>query len=95
MLHWVNGPNAATWTYPFTADPATRKLPPGRRIEVPTGMHLFPQDIAVPPPGQWIERAYNLVHRRVADKGGHFAAFENGPLFVEEVRSFFRPYRKV
>ena len=93
MLHWLGGPNAPTWTYCFTADGSGRKLPPGQRVSVPTGMHLFPSDITVPPPDRWIRRAYNLVHRRDAAKGGHFAAFENGPLFVEEVRSFFRDYR--
>ena len=47
----------------------------------------------MPPPDKWIKRAYNLVHRRDAAKGGHFAAFENGALFVDEVRKFFRTYR--
>jgi len=94
MLHWLGGPNAPTWSYPFTASGTGRRLPPGRRIEVPTGMHLFPQDIAVPPPSQWIGRAYNLVHRRDAARGGHFAAFENGPLFVDELRGFFRAWRE-
>jgi len=93
MLHWLGGPNAPTWTYVFTAAGTGRKLPPGGRIQTPTGMHLFPQDITVPPPDKWIKRAYNLVHRRDAAKGGHFAAFENGALFVDEVRKFFRTYR--
>jgi len=56
-------------------------------------MLLFPDDIAVPPPDRWIRRSYNLVQRHDAPSGGHFAAFENGPLFVEDVREFFRPFR--
>jgi pimeloyl-ACP methyl ester carboxylesterase len=93
MLHWLNGANAPTWTYPFAIDPSTRKLPGGSRIEVPTGVLLFPQDLSVPPPDRWIRRVFNLVHRRDAPSGGHFAAFENGPLFTEDVRTFFRRFR--
>ena len=93
MLHWLGGPNAPTWTYLFTINGSSRRLVGMERVNVPTGMLLFPQDITVAPPDQWIRRAYNLVHRRDAPKGGHFAAFENGPLFVEDVRTFFRAYR--
>jgi microsomal epoxide hydrolase len=93
MLHWLGGPNAPTWTYLFTAGSDIRRLPTGKRVETPTGIHLFPQDITVPPPDRWIKRGYNLVHRTDAAKGGHFAAFENGPLFVDEVRRFFRAFR--
>jgi microsomal epoxide hydrolase len=58
-------------------------------------MLLFPSDIALPAPDRWIRRSYNLVRRRDAPSGGHFAAFENGPLFVDDVRDFFRRFRQV
>src|SRR5206468_9657656 len=93
MLHWLAGPNAPMWTYRFAIDGSGRQLPPGRRVEVPTGVLLFPQDLTPPPPDRWIRRAYNLRHRRDAAHGGHFAALENGPLFVEEVRNYFRRFR--
>lgn len=93
MLHWLQGPNAPTWTYRFTHDPAVRRMPRGRRIEIPTGMLLGPQDIVLPPPDSWIRRSYNLVRRRDADVGGHFMAFQRPELFVEDVREFFRPLR--
>ena len=93
MLHWLAGPNAPMWTYRFAIDGSGRSLPAGQRVEVPTGMLLFPQDLSVPPPDRWIRRAYNLVHRRDAPSGGHFAALENGPLFVEDVRNYFRRFR--
>ena len=85
-----------------SGDPATLKLlicleelglPPGGFVDIPTAMLLFPDDIAVPAPDRWIRRSYNLVQRHDAPSGGHFAAFENGPLFVEDVREFFRPFR--
>jgi hypothetical protein len=47
----------------------------------------------VPAPNRWIERSYNLIQRHDAPSGGHFAAFENGRLFADDVRTFFRAYR--
>jgi pimeloyl-ACP methyl ester carboxylesterase len=93
MMHWLGGPNAPMWTYKFVIDGAQRRLPPGRSVTVPTGVLLCPQDLSVPPPSQWIRRSYNLVHRTDAAEGGHFAALQLGPLFVDDVRTFFRAFR--
>jgi len=93
MLYWLAGPNAASWLYCSLLDGSARRSPAGSRIEVPTGMLLMPNDLVVPPPTRWIERAYRLVHRHDSPDGGHFAAFEKPALFVEEVRGFFRQFR--
>lgn len=93
MLYWLYGSNAASWMYCSIFEGTARTLPAGQRVAIPTAMLLFPKDIAVPPPDRYIRRAYNLVHRRDAPSGGHFAAFENGKLFVEDVRGFFRQFR--
>ncbi len=94
MLYWLAGPNAASWLYESLFDGSARRLPAGRRVEVPTGMLLMPNDLVVPPPTRWLERAYNLVHRRNSPDGGHFPAFEKPELFVEEVRGFFSRFRE-
>ena len=45
-------------------------------------------------PRSWAERAYpNLIYYHEADKGGHFAAWEQPQLFSEEVRAAFRTLR--
>ena len=45
-------------------------------------------------PRSWAERAYHkLIYFHKADKGGHFAAWEQPQLFSEEVRAAFRPLR--
>jgi len=93
MLYWLAGPNAASWLYCSLVDGSARRPPEGARVTVPTGMLLMPNDLAVPPPTRWLDRAYNLVHRRDALDGGHFPAFEKPELFVEELRGFFRSYR--
>ena len=93
MLYWLNGINAANWMYASSVAGTSVALRPGERVEVPTGIMLFPDDIALPPPSRWIERSYNLVHRTDAASGGHFAALQCGPALVQDIRAFFRAYR--
>ena len=93
MLYWLYGSNAASWMYCSIFEGTARTLPVGQKVTLPTAMLLFPSDIALPPPDRYLKRAYNLVRRRDAPSGGHFAAFENPKLFVEDVREFFRDYR--
>jgi hypothetical protein len=46
-------------------------------------------------PRSWTEQAYhNLIYFSEADRGGHFAAWEQPRLFSEEVRAGFRPLRR-
>jgi len=43
---------------------------------------------------KWMGETFpNIQHWSEMPKGGHFAAFEQPELFVEEVRSFFRKLR--
>jgi len=93
MLYWLNGINASTWLYVALIDGDAFFLKPGERIEVPTGLFLFPNDLLPPPPESWNRRVYNVAHRREWTSGGHFAVFENGPLLVEDMQGFFRAYR--
>jgi hypothetical protein len=37
-------------------------LAPLTRVEVPTGIAVFPGDLGTPPPRSWMERTYNLTH---------------------------------
>lgn len=46
------------------------------------------------PSRRWAERRFpNIRYWNEPGKGGHFAAFEQPALFVDEVRSFFRLVR--
>ena len=57
-------------------------------------MSAFPDEL-YQAPRSWAERAYpKLIYYNKLDKGGHFAAWEQPKLFVEEVRAGFRPLRK-
>jgi epoxide hydrolase len=59
---------------------------------VPTGVAVFPKEIA-PPIRRFAEQAENIVHWTEFDRGGHFAAMEAPDLLVGDVRDFFRPLR--
>ncbi len=93
MLYWLNGFNASAWLYVALVDSDAFFLKAGEKVAVPTGLFLFPNDLIPPAPESWARRVYNLKHRRMGAKGGHFAALENGPLLVEDMRAFFRDYR--
>jgi pimeloyl-ACP methyl ester carboxylesterase len=93
MLYWLGGINASTWLYIALIQGEAFFLKPGEKIDVPTGLFLFPNDLIPPPPDSWTRRVYNVTHRRDGISGGHFAVFENGPLLVDDMRGFFRNYR--
>lgn len=92
MLYWINGINGANWLYVSFQDPTLRVPPPGKRVDIPTGILLCPNDLSIPAPERWIRRMYANVERRVAPRGGHFIAFEEPQLFVDEVRRYFRAH---
>jgi pimeloyl-ACP methyl ester carboxylesterase len=64
-----------------------------KNVAIPVAVSVFPDEL-YPAPRSWAERAYpKLIHYNKLDKGGHFAAWEQPELFVEEVRTGFRSLR--
>lgn len=62
-------------------------------VNAPTGCSIFPYEI-IRASRRWAEKRFtDLRYWNELDKGGHFAAFEQPGLFVEEVRRFFRLVR--
>ena len=63
-------------------------------VSIPVAVSAFPDEL-YQAPRSWAERAYpKLIYYNKLDKGGHFAAWEQPRLFVEEVRAGLRPLRK-
>ena len=62
------------------------------RVELPTGIAAFPREI-LKAPRSWCEGGYNITHWTDMPRGGHFAAFEQPELFVEDVKKFFDTVR--
>jgi pimeloyl-ACP methyl ester carboxylesterase len=62
-------------------------------VSLPAAVTVFPEEY-VQAPRSWTEQAYhNLIYFHEAEKGGHFAAWEQPQLFSEELRAAFRTLR--
>jgi pimeloyl-ACP methyl ester carboxylesterase len=62
-------------------------------VVVPTGCSIFPKELQRPS-RRWAEKRFpDIRYWSEPDRGGHFAAFEQPELFVDEVRAFFRLVR--
>jgi epoxide hydrolase len=58
-------------------------------VHIPAGASAFPKDI-MPVPRSWMEQRYaNMVYWNDMPRGGHFAAWEQPDLFVDELRKCF------
>ena len=68
------------------------RMGPDDRIDVPTAFARFPREI-IRPPREWADRVYNVARWTDLPRGGHFPAFEQPELLVEDVRAFFRELR--
>jgi pimeloyl-ACP methyl ester carboxylesterase len=86
-LYWLANTAASSarlYYESFTADFSTQKL------DLPVAVSIFPGEL-FQPPRLWGERVYSrLFYWNRASRGGHFAAFEQPAVFVEELRSAFR-----
>ena len=62
-------------------------------ISTPTGCSIFPKEVFTCS-RRWAERRFtNIIYWNELDRGGHFAAFEQPELFVNELRDCFRSVR--
>jgi pimeloyl-ACP methyl ester carboxylesterase len=64
----------------------------GEPVKLPTGVAAFPKEI-VRAPRSWCEAGYNITRWTEMPRGGHFAAFEQPELFVDDVSTFFATVR--
>src|SRR5216684_3986236 len=59
-------------------------------VSIPAAITVFPGE-SFQAPRSWAERGYHkLIYFHQADKGGHFAAWEQPQTFSEEIRAAFR-----
>jgi pimeloyl-ACP methyl ester carboxylesterase len=64
-----------------------------KNVRIPVAVSVYP-DEQYQAPRSWVEKAYpNLVHYNKVEKGGHFPAWEQPKLFVDELRAGFRTLR--
>ena len=89
MLYWVSNTAASSARLYWESFGSFRQP----QVKVPTGVAHFPKEI-FSPVRSWAESTYTDIRQWTKmPKGGHFAAFEQPDLFVEDVRSFFAQIR--
>jgi pimeloyl-ACP methyl ester carboxylesterase len=89
MLYWLPAAGASSARL-YWESFRERNFSP---VNVPTGCSIFPKEI-FPISQRWAETRFtDLRYWNELDRGGHFAAFEQPELFVEELRAFFRLVR--
>ncbi|WP_428338829.1 epoxide hydrolase family protein [Mycobacterium sp.] len=89
MMYWVTGSGASSAKLYWES---FNKFVSDGRVALPTGVASFPKEI-LRTPRSWCEEAYNITHWTTMPRGGHFAAFEQPELFVDDVRTFFATVR--
>jgi pimeloyl-ACP methyl ester carboxylesterase len=67
--------------------------PTSDTVSVPTGCSIFPKELQRPSRRWAAKRFLDIRYWSEPDRGGHFAAFEQPDLFVDELRAFFRLVR--
>lgn len=89
MLYWLPGAAASSARLYWESLDSFRTT----RIEIPVGCSNFPKEL-LRAPRSWADRCYaNIIHWNDLDRGGHFAAFEQPVLFVDELRNCFAAIR--
>jgi pimeloyl-ACP methyl ester carboxylesterase len=92
-VYWLTGTGASAarsyWEHGRAA--AAGQAPPP--VKLPVGFTVFPGE-SFRAPRSWVELGYpTLSYFHEADRGGHFAAWEEPELFATEIRAAFKPLR--
>jgi pimeloyl-ACP methyl ester carboxylesterase len=93
--YWLTGTGASAarsyWESGRAQALAAGQPPP--EVKLPVGFTTFPGEI-FRAPRSWVEKSYpNLTYFHEADRGGHFAAWEEPELFATEIRAAFKSLR--
>ena len=89
MLYWLTAAGASSARLYWES---FKSLVEGTKVEVPTGVAAFPKEI-LRSSRSWCEPKYNITHWTDMPRGGHFGAFEQPELFVDDVKAFFATVR--
>lgn len=78
----------ATALYTAIVQEGPTTLPPGQRIDVPTGFAAFPDPHCPPPPRSIVDRSHRVVHWTDMPAGGHFPALEQPDAVASDIIDF-------
>jgi len=85
MIYWSTNTIASSVRYYFEAVRLRPALKADDFVRVPTGIAMWPYDLALAPP-EFAERLYNVRRYRIFQRGGHFPAWEAPELYAEDLR---------
>jgi pimeloyl-ACP methyl ester carboxylesterase len=88
-IYWITQTISSSTRMYYENQRQVWSLKSGERVQVPSGIALFPQEISWPP-REWAERSYNVCRWTEMPRGGHFAALEEPELLAQDIRAFFR-----
>ena len=96
-LYWLTGTGASAarsyWDSYGVADAEAAAALAAQPVTVPAGYTTFPVEL-FRAPRSWVEHNYpTLTYFHEAERGGHFAAWEEPELFATELRAAFKPLR--
>ena len=92
MMYWLPGAGASS-ARSYWESARHSLTVSDDRVTVPMGMSVHPKDITRLS-RRWVEREYaDIRYFNDAPRGGHFAAWEQPAVFVEEVRACFQAFR--
>jgi epoxide hydrolase len=93
MMYWITDSGASSGRIYWESFNSTISGIGQSTVDMPTGCSIYPQEI-FRSSRRWAEKTFtNLIHFNTMDKGGHFAAFEQPELFVNELRTCFSNVR--
>jgi epoxide hydrolase len=89
MFYWLTAAGASSARLYWESFGKLRS----QAVDVPVGCSIFPREI-FRASRRWAEKQYrDLRYWNEPPRGGHFAAFEQPEIFVQEVRAAFRSFR--
>jgi microsomal epoxide hydrolase len=90
-LYWVTGTISSSFG-PYHERATGGRADGSGRLEVPTGVSIFPED-PVPAPRAFAERFFAVRRWTEMPRGGHFGAWEEPELFADDLRAFLASVR--
>jgi pimeloyl-ACP methyl ester carboxylesterase len=97
MVYWLTQTAASSarlyWESGWARPSGRGQMGGPSTIGTPTGISIFPREI-MRPSRRWCEKRYSDIRfYEQPERGGHFAAWEQPELFVDQVRRAFRAMR--
>jgi pimeloyl-ACP methyl ester carboxylesterase len=93
MIYWITQTISSSTRLYWEGREQPLRLSVAHSVKPPVAVALFPKEIPMPP-RELAERGYNIARWTEMPVGGHFAAMEQPELLADDLREFFRSFRR-